>query len=131
FRFVHVTARPLARETWLARATGYRDRSGGHADWIIVTAMPESYYLAGGRSGPRRSAMIFALALLLALAVAAVLASLVTAPVRRMSGAIHALARGDLAQQLPRTSLEELAVLTDAFNHMAGQLRQTFEAHRS
>ncbi|MBS0633473.1 MAG: PAS domain-containing protein [Verrucomicrobia bacterium] len=124
FRFVYVTAKPLARDTWLARATAYQDRGGGHADWLVVTAMPEAYYLAGLRAGNSRSAVIFALALLLALAVAAALASLVTAPLRRISNATRALAEGGLPQPLPGSSLTELNVLAHSFNRMVEIRRQ-------
>ncbi|MFT3720808.1 ATP-binding protein [Pseudorhodoferax sp.] len=128
FRFTRISSKPLSHETWLARATAYEDRSGGHDDWIMVTAMPESHYLSGIQTGNSRSAMIFALALLLSLAVAAVLAAKVTAPIRRISNATRALAAGDLGQQLPGSPLEELNVLARAFNDMADRLKQNFDA---
>src|SRR5262245_21366184 len=84
FRFDHVTARPLSRETWLTYATPYRDESAGD-QWILVTAMPESSYLAGLRIGNSRAAMVFAVALVLSLVLAAALASMVTAPLRRIA----------------------------------------------
>ena len=61
FQFDHVTAKPLSRETWLAHATRYRDANAGR-DWILVTAMPEAFYLEGLRMANSRSAMVFALA---------------------------------------------------------------------
>lgn len=128
FRFSRISTKPLSRETWLARADAYRDRSGGHDDWVVVTAMPEAHYLAGVRAGNSRSAMIFALALLLSLAVAAVLASTVTAPIRRISNATQALAAGELTRPLPGSPLEELDLLARAFNDMAGRLNRNFEA---
>ncbi|MCV2218488.1 ATP-binding protein [Thauera sp. Sel9] len=128
FRFVRIDPKPLSRETWFARATAYQDRSGGHNDWIMVTAMPESYYLSGIQTGNSRSAVIFALALLLSLAVAAVLASKVTAPIRRISRATQALAAGDLAQQLPGSPLEEMDMLARSFNDMAERLKRNFDA---
>ncbi|MFT3758126.1 ATP-binding protein [Thauera sp.] len=128
FRFVQIDPKPLSRETWLARAKAYQDRSGGHDDWIMVTAMPESYYLSGIQTGNSRSAMIFALALLLSLAVAAVLASKLTAPIRRISRATRALAAGDLAQQLPGSPLEEMDMLARSFNDMAERLKRNFDA---
>ncbi|MCW5620217.1 MAG: HAMP domain-containing protein [Burkholderiales bacterium] len=115
FRFTQISAKPLSRETWLARTTAYQDREGDHDDWVMITAMPESRYLASIRTGNSRSAMIFALALLLSLVVAAVLASTVTAPIRRISNATRALAAGDLTQQLPGSSLEELNILVRSF----------------
>lgn len=128
FHFVQITSRPLNRETWLARVESYRDPTAASGHWLVVTAMPESYYLAGVRTGNARSAMIFVLALLLAIALAAVLASVVTAPLRRISKATLALARGDRVDQLPDTNLEELRVLTRSFNAMAGQLKDNFDS---
>lgn len=127
FRFNVVTSRPLSRETWYSHVTSYRGRPSAGLDWLIVTALPEAYYLAGVRSGNSRSAMIFAVALLASLALAALLASLVTAPLRRISRATEALARGDLGQRVPNTRLEELDSLSMSFNDMAEQLRATFD----
>jgi PAS domain S-box-containing protein len=125
FRFDHVSADPLSRETWLAYANSYHGR--GRADWILVTMMPEAYYLAGVRAGNSRSAMVFAVALLLSLGVAAALASTVTAPLRRIVQATRAMARGDLDQRVPPSGLDELGALAESFNDMAAQLKQSFD----
>ena len=126
FRFDHVTTRPLSRETWLTYATAYRDDSRGR-HWILVTAMPEAFYLAGARVGSSRSAMVFALALVLSLMLAAALASTVTAPLRSISRATQALARGDLSTRVPGSRLEELGTLAQSFNEMAGRLKTSFD----
>ena len=126
FRFDHVTAKPLSRETWLTYATTYREDSGGR-HWILVTAMPEAFYLAGLRIGSSRSAMVFALALVLSLVLAAALASMVTAPLRRISRATQAMARGDLSTRVPGSRLEELGALAQSFNDMAGRLKTSFD----
>jgi PAS domain S-box-containing protein len=126
FRFDHVTAKPLSRETWLTYATMYRDDSGGR-HWILVTAMPEAFYLAGMRIGSSRSAMVFALALVLSTVLAAALSSTVTAPLRHISRATQAMARGDLSTRVPGSQLEELGVLAQSFNDMAGRLKTSFD----
>jgi PAS domain S-box-containing protein len=125
YRFDHVTAKPLHRETWLARAEAYR--VNGRDDWRLVTVMPESYYQAGVKAGSSRSALVFAVALLSSLAVAAVLATLMTGRLRRMSAATHALALGDLKQRVPGSRLEELDGLARSFNDMAERLQKSFE----
>ena len=127
FRFDHVTPKPLSRETWLVRASSYPDPRGGHAAWTLVTVMPEAYYLAGVRTGKSRSAVVFALALLLSLAVAAVLASQVTAPLQRLAQATRSLAKGNLDVRVPESSLEELGMLAVAFNQMAEQVKHSFD----
>jgi signal transduction histidine kinase/DNA-binding response OmpR family regulator len=129
WRFDHVTAAP-SRETWLAMAMPYADRQGNHADWVVVTLMPESYYLAGVRAGNSRSAMILALALLISVALAALLASMVTAPIRRIARAAGAFAGGDLSQRAPPTRLLELGHLATGFNEMATRLTASFDALR-
>ena len=127
FRFDHVTSQPLSRETWLVHANPYRDRSGGHEHWTLLTATPESFYLAGVRAGKSRSAMVFAVALLASLAVAALLASIVAAPLRRIAVATRALAGGDLGQRVPSSGLDELRALAVSFNRMAAQLEESFD----
>ena len=126
FQFDHVTAKPLSRETWLAHAATYRDDSTDR-HWMLVTAMPEAFYLAGLRTANSRSAMVFALALVLSLVLAAVLASIVTAPIRRMASATQTLARGDLNVRVPDSKLGELGALTATFNDMAARLKKSFD----
>ena len=126
YQFDVITARPLARETWLTQATPYQDRSG-KTDWILLTAMPESYYLEGVRTGNSQSAMVFAVALAVALAVAILLAAMVTVPIRRIAHATRLLAGGDLAQRVPDSHLEELSALSQAFNDMGEQLQKSFD----
>jgi PAS domain S-box-containing protein len=126
FQFDHVTEKPLSRETWLTYATTYRDDSAGR-HWILVTAMPEAFYLAGLRKASSRSAMVFALALVLSLVLAAALASIVTAPLRRMASATRMMARGDLSVRVPGSRLEELGALAAMFNDMAAKLKKSFD----
>jgi PAS domain S-box-containing protein len=127
FRVIHITARPLARETWLAHAAAYEDRSGGHADWILVTAIPEAFYLSGVRAGQSRSAMIFALALLVSMVLAALLALIVMAPLRRIASTIGTPSGGTLPLPLPGSRLEELDTLSQAFNAMSMRLKKSFD----
>jgi two-component system, sensor histidine kinase and response regulator len=126
FQFDHVTAKPLSRETWLTYATAYRDHGADH-DWILMTAMPEAFYLAGLRKANSRSAMVLALALVLSLVLGAALASMVTAPLRHMAQATRTMAGGDLSVRVPGTKLEELDALAESFNAMAAKLKKSFD----
>ena len=126
FRFDHVTAKPLSRETWLTYATTYRDDGAGR-HWILVTAMPQAFYLAGLRMASSRSAMVFAVALVLSLVLAAALASTVTAPLRRVARATQAMAGGDLSARVPGSKLGELGALAQSFNDMAGRVKTSFD----
>ena len=121
-----ITSKPLARESWLMQATPYQDRSG-HTDWLLLTAMPESWYLEGIRTGNSKSAMVFSVALMLTLVAAIVLSSLVAAPIRRLARATRALARGELGQRVPGSRLDELGALSASFNFMAERLQRSFD----
>ncbi|MBA5686628.1 ATP-binding protein [Rugamonas apoptosis] len=126
FNFDVISSKPLSRETWLMQATPYQDRAG-HTDWLLLTAMPEAYYLEGVRTGNSQSAMVFALALLTTLVAAIGLSAIVTAPIRRLASATQALAQGDLGQRVPGSRLEELGGLSSSFNHMADRMQQSFD----
>lgn len=126
FSFDYVTAKPLSRETWLTYATPYRNESAGH-QWTLVTAMPEAFYLAGLRRANSRSAMVFAVALVLSLVLGASLASMVTAPLRQIAHATQTMAHGDLNVRVPGTKLEELDALAGSFNAMAARLKTSFD----
>jgi PAS domain S-box-containing protein len=126
FQFDHVTEKPLSRDTWLTYATAYHDESAGR-DWFLVTAMPESFYLAGLHTANSRSAMVLALALVFSLVLAAALASMVTAPLRRMANATRTIAQGDLSARVQGSKLEELGALAATFNNMAAKLQKAFD----
>lgn len=121
-----ITSKPLARERWLLQATPYLDKRGG-SDWILLTAMPQAWYLAGIRTGNSQSAMVFAVALLASLVGAYLLSAVVTAPIRRIARASQAMAAGDLGQRVPGSPLAELGGLALSFNHMAHRLQQSFD----
>ncbi len=121
FGFDHVVAKPLSRETWLAQASAVPDQAGSRS-WILITALPEAFYLADIRESSSQAAIVFAVALMLCLVVAAALASLVTAPLRRISNATQAVSSGQTLSRLPVSRLEELSVLTQLFNDMVGRI---------
>ncbi|MEW9899931.1 ATP-binding protein [Chitinivorax sp. PXF-14] len=127
FRMDVVTAKPLARETWLVQATPYEDKDRHHTDWMLITAIPASYYLEGVFQGNSRAAMMIAFALAIAVSVAGLLSTLVTGPLRRLSRASHALAMGDLSQRASGSRIEELDALAQAFNEMAKRLQGSFD----
>ena len=52
---------------------------------------------------------------------------MVTAPLRRISRATQAMARGDLSARVPGSRLEELGALAQSFNDMAGRLKTSFD----
>ncbi len=131
YRFDYVTAKPLSRNKWLAQATPYMDRHGGHQDWILMTIIPETFYLDGVHNGSSQSAMAFAIFLALSLAIAATIANIVTSPIRQLVKATHAITKGDLSVRSPESNLQEIDALSRSFNEMAEKLNSTYRALES
>jgi signal transduction histidine kinase len=65
-----------------------------------------------------------------ALTLGALLASGLTNPLRRLTHAAHAMADGELSQNVPVDSQDELGELARAFNHMSADLSQAMAARR-
>ena len=120
----HVTAKPLARATWMIRATPCRDPN---PDWFVLTGMPRAYVYAGLLTGSSRSALVVAAALIAALALGSVLASRVSAPLRDVAAAASAISGGDLTVRVPESRIEELGDVARSFNDMTGRLRTSID----
>ena len=66
----------------------------------------------------------------IALALGALLFSQLTAPIRRLTAAAHAIASGDLSQRVAGRPWDELGDLAAAFNTMAANLAASEEQSR-
>lgn len=64
----------------------------------------------------------------IALALGGLVARSLTRPIRDLTEATHAMAEGDLAQEVPVRSQDELGELTTAFNQMAADLTRATQA---
>lgn len=88
---------------------------------------PESRFLANLRGSTLLSAL---LALFLAVVLGAWLSRSLTQPIRELTAATRKMARGELGQQVPVRSQDELGELAGAFNQMSKDLEQATEARR-
>jgi two-component system, OmpR family, sensor histidine kinase BaeS len=87
----------------------------------------EAQYLAS----TNRALWLAALgAMAIAVLLGVVLARTLTQPVRDLTRAIQAMARGELRQQVPVRSADELGTLTQAFNQMSADLARANELRR-
>jgi signal transduction histidine kinase len=87
----------------------------------------ETQYLAGAN----RALLLAALgAAVIALLLGVVLARTLTQPVRDLTRAIEAMSRGELRQEVPVRSADELGTLTLAFNRMSADLARSNELRR-
>ncbi len=92
-----------------------------------VRSAIEDKYLAGVNQSLLIAAMGGAL---IALILGLVIARTLTRPVRELTAATHALAQGDLQQQVPVRSADELGDLAQAFNQMSADLAQATHLRR-
>ncbi len=96
---------------------------------LAAVAVTVVVFWAGVRVGmwPSLSGVIAAG---LALVVVRFLARGMTSPLREMSEASAAMARGDFSQRVTATSRDEIGTLARAFNQMAGELAETDRLRR-
>ena len=72
----------------------------------------------------KEAGVITAVMVIVGLAGAVVLATLLARPIHRLVEATDAVAQGDLSVSVPVTTRDELGVLTESFNRMARSLRE-------
>jgi signal transduction histidine kinase len=87
----------------------------------------EAQYLA---SINRALALAALGAMVIAVLLGAVLARTLTQPVRDLTHAIQAMSRGELRQEVPVRSADELGTLTETFNQMSADLAHANELRR-
>ncbi|MCC2680412.1 MAG: putative Hybrid histidine kinase, partial [Pseudobdellovibrio sp.] len=129
-RFDIIKTKPLAKETWLVQVAPFAE-PGESVDWLIVTALPQNYYLQGVRTGSSQSALVFSVALILVMLIVGLLSKVVTLPLRKISAATKELAAGRLSTTVPGSHIQELNTLSLSFNQMAANLKQSIEALHS
>lgn len=106
---------------------GYLLPDAGEAHTVTLDAPAEAFL-----SQMRRALWIGAgVAFLAALLLAGVLTRSIVAPVRRLSGAAHAIAQGNLTVRAAVHGRDEVAELADTFNDMAASLERAENARRA
>lgn len=133
YGFDIVSAAPLSRQTWVARAEVY----AGQPEWLIVVVSRKSVFLEGIYKGGSQSSMIIAGLLIVALLLGAALSEALTRPLSQLSLSANVLAAGSPVQRIRPGRITEIIDLACAFNDMAEQLTQHREhleqlvAHRT
>lgn len=116
---------PVAGDQLMVQITPYQDGLG--LDWLLVTVLPESDFMAEIQINTRNTALLCLGALAVAIACGIVTANQVALPLKQLSQASQAIAAGELAQQIPTDlTTRELEALSQSFNRMAQQLRESF-----
>ncbi|MBD2166365.1 HAMP domain-containing protein [Calothrix membranacea FACHB-236] len=104
----------------------WRDRYG--LDWLVVVAVPESDFMAQIHAHNRTTMLLCLGALVIATIIAISTSKRIAQPILRLSQAAEAIANGKLDQNVASSNVRELDILARAFNYMAQQLQESFQA---
>lgn len=112
-------------ERALVQVSPFSDSRG--LDWLIVVTIPERDFMAQIYENTRNTLLLCLVALGFAIALGLVTARWITKPILQMSTASKAIADGELDQTVNAEGIEELETLSQSFNQMATQLKESFK----
>ena len=109
------------------QVTPWHDDAG--LDWLMVVVVPEADFMGRIAANTRTTIALCMLALLVAIALGLYTSRWITQPILQLSNASKSIAAGNLDQEVVETSrVNELNTLSQSFNLMAQQLRESFTA---
>ncbi|NEQ51245.1 MAG: response regulator [Leptolyngbya sp. SIO3F4] len=103
-------------------------QDGRGLDWLMVVVIPKADFTAQIDANTRNTLLLCAIALAIAALSGVATARWISAPVMSMAQASEKLAQGKLDQQINPSPITDIDTLAGAFNKMASQLKQSFEA---
>ncbi|MDZ8221539.1 sensor histidine kinase [Nostoc sp. ChiVER01] len=113
-------------ENFYVHVVPWRDQHG--LDWLVVVGIPEKTYMSQIHANTQISILLCFGALIVATTIGIFTSRRIADPILRLNQTTKAIAFGDLEQTLPEGNIHELNTLAHSFNHMAGQLRESFIA---
>jgi signal transduction histidine kinase len=116
----------LKGESYYVSVTPWHDQYG--LDWLVVISLPESEFMAQINHNTRSTILLCFVALLIASVMGILTSNWIMRPILRLNQVSKAIASGNLDQALEESSIQELTTLTNSFNYMAAQLRDSFTA---
>jgi sigma-B regulation protein RsbU (phosphoserine phosphatase) len=96
-------------------------------DWLVVVVVPESDFIAQINKNTQITILLCLVALIIATGMGILTARWITRPILRITQASEDMANGNLNQRIKSSSIGEIEKLANAFNSMAGQLKESFE----
>ena len=116
----------LNKERQFVQVLPWKDEWG--LDWLVVVVVPESDFM-GQINANTRTTVLFCLgALIVATVLGFYTSRLITGPIALLSTASSAIASGKFDRTVEVSGHNELGVLSQSFNDMAQQLRDSFRA---
>ncbi|MDZ7956158.1 ATP-binding protein [Nostoc sp. DedQUE09] len=104
----------------------WRDKYG--LDWLVVVSVPENAFMAQINANTHTTIALCFGALVVASMMGVFTSHWIVRPILRLNWASEAMASGNLDQKVETSSIRELNTLSNSFNHMAGQLHESFTA---
>jgi signal transduction histidine kinase/CheY-like chemotaxis protein len=104
----------------------WRDKYG--LNWLVVTSVPESSFMAQINANTQTSILLCFGALVVATVIGVFTSRWIARPILRLNQASEAIASGNLDQTITEGNIQEFNALTHSFNQMARQLRESFTA---
>ncbi len=102
----------------------YRDEYG--LNWLIAVVMPETDFTEQLEAKRKTTILLACLSLAGAIALGVFTTQYINKSLRRLTLASQALANGELDREVPSAEIDELNILSQSFNRMAAQLKQSF-----
>jgi signal transduction histidine kinase len=113
-------------EPYYVQVSPWRDPYG--LDWLVVVGVPESEFMERINDSTRVTVLLCLGALGAAICLGLFTSRWITRPILRLNQASEAMAAGNLEQSVEDGRISEVNALSNSFNHMAGQLRESFSA---
>jgi predicted pyridoxine 5'-phosphate oxidase superfamily flavin-nucleotide-binding protein/HAMP domain-containing protein len=107
------------------RVQPWRDAYG--LDWLVIMTIPESDFMAQIDANNRTTLLLCLGAFVIAVGLGLYTSHWITQPISKLVRASQSIAGGNLTQQIEDSSVGELNTLSQSFNHMAKQLKSSFE----
>jgi len=104
----------------------WRDKYG--LDWLVVVSVPENAFMAQINANTQTTIALCFGALVVASVMGVFTSHWIVRPILRLNRASEAMASGNLDQTVETSRIQELNILSNSFNHMAGQLHESFTA---
>jgi signal transduction histidine kinase/CheY-like chemotaxis protein len=99
-------------------------------DWLIVVVVPESDFMEKIQNNQKRTIILCFLALGLSVILGILTARWIMKPIIKLNQDSQKIAQGKLEEILPKTevySIDELEVLSQSFNQMVSELKDSFD----
>ena len=116
----------IESDRYFLRSDSFQDSYG--LDWLIVTVVPESDFMAQIHENQRITVLLCGLALVIALVLGLLTSRWITRPILQLRAASKSMAAGNLNQVVELTATREIESLADSFNQMALQVGASFSA---